>query len=770
MDSSETVVMPDVHEISIDELTPIDSLETCNSYSSAMKKLRQSTTELPTTERKNSESKWKPLIGTPSKSPIPDNILVPDPSPTRTVSDTASTIMPAPSTPGSFVHQRRQGEYVPRPPVWTIYNLDGTGSLSTSSSPPSPMDLADDESEEELPLEYKRAPMLKHVNRKPSTHNLKLSDLKLQDVFFNNQLMKMGEVFMDRPLVVNMVQITEPQTLSLPNSQRLPSGTETSSLGTEAGSRNGSNPMPPSDHIPPAEVTGDPGERRDGSSEPNAEPTQRGDVTENNTRHTNVISRVSSTDNDTPHHLEDLDATLNQPGPSALYDEINTVSDIRTTSNEQDYSLMEGPIRSIERLSYYVDMRFKLTPDQTNPLLNHMKVGSFITYVGRTHFPDSINGEACEFHLPRKSRYLIADIYGDYWALLIRLERGLELGEFQPSFLGRKLKARPPERTRCPQTPEAVPEIGLRTDPKYIIYAPLCAFTLTINEHIVEEPDSSDCSDSMNSHRGWAQAALRNYSNDAQAENVKDRFTFIPKAVYQQYVAHFDRSRARNDPATSLAENRNPSGRLRDFDLKSPVGTTKSVKNTPPQNFRDLFTRKKDPNVVSVSSTARFDDTPTLGGRASPNTVNDAGFVANRAPQIPPLPSSFQSLSLGSPDEPLDGPPRLDGPPDTPLSPPVDGPGDALPAYLDSPPQRDSSPLRVRDTNLRSIPLRPNDSAAISRKDEQQPPAKAAVPMERSNTRASSNPTPKPKNENPSANSPPQVLEREIIEESGSGR
>ena len=30
--------------------------------------------------------------------------------------------MSASSTPGSFIHRRRQGEYVPRPPVWRIYN------------------------------------------------------------------------------------------------------------------------------------------------------------------------------------------------------------------------------------------------------------------------------------------------------------------------------------------------------------------------------------------------------------------------------------------------------------------------------------------------------------------------------------------------------------------------------------------------------------------------------------------------------------------------
>ncbi|MCJ1261367.1 hypothetical protein MMC22_001231 [Lobaria immixta] len=737
-------VVPDVCETSIKEPMPIDPLE--SSHSTATTELSQPLKELPSIEN-FSESKWKPLIGTPSKSPIPDNILVPDPSPARTLSDTASTIMPAPSTPSSFVHQRRQGEYVPRPPVWTIYNMDG--SISTSLNPPGLMHLAND-SEEALPSQWKRAPMLKRENRKLSSHNLNFSDLKFQDVSFDEKVMKMGEVFMDRPLMVNMMQMPDPPILLQPNPQSLPPGIEPSS-------RSVSYIVPQSDRIPPDSVIGDPEIQEDCSNGPNAESTQQGSAIENNTG----LPAAAITNYTNSYSLEDPDVILTQPGASALRDESSTINDLATASigsdvrQEPGYALIEGPGRSIERLTSYVDLRVRLTPDQSNPLMNFMKVGSFVTYVGLTQFSDSISGMARDFELPLNSRWLVADIYGDYWGLLVRLEPGLELGEIQPSyFLGRKSTPRAPERMRYP---EETPLIGLRTDPKYIVYAPLCAFTLTANEGTVQsqtESQSLHASVSTNSYGGIAQAAIRSYSNDAEAEAVRDRFTFIPKTVYCQYVAHFDRSPVRHDPVTdrsnvvtdrpqppSRAENRQPTVRSRDPILKSPAGTSKSVKNTPTQNIKDLFTRKKVINVVSVSSTARFDDMPPPG-RATPSTPGDGscspGFIAACAPQIPPLSTSFQGLSLGPPGEPSDAPP----------------------AYFDSTRPRDSSSLRVRDTNLRNIPLPQSDGAASSRQGERQPPAEVVVPVERSNTRGS-----RPKSENTSRlTSPPsQAREQNIV-------
>ena len=71
------------------------------------------------------DERWKPLIGTPSKPPIPSDILVPDPSPARSlISDAESPTLLPPSPGGSFVHRRRQGQYVPRPPIWKIHDYE----------------------------------------------------------------------------------------------------------------------------------------------------------------------------------------------------------------------------------------------------------------------------------------------------------------------------------------------------------------------------------------------------------------------------------------------------------------------------------------------------------------------------------------------------------------------------------------------------------------------------------------------------------------------
>ena len=74
------------------------------------------------------DDRWKPLVGTPSKSPIV-NIVVPDLSPGRSPTsegetDADSPTLLPPSPVASWIHQRRQGQYVSRPPVWKIYKPD----------------------------------------------------------------------------------------------------------------------------------------------------------------------------------------------------------------------------------------------------------------------------------------------------------------------------------------------------------------------------------------------------------------------------------------------------------------------------------------------------------------------------------------------------------------------------------------------------------------------------------------------------------------------
>lgn len=130
--------------------------------------------------------RWKPLTGTPSKPPLPPNLLVPDPSPARsTNSDAESLTMLPPSPQGSFIHRRRQGQYIPRPPVWNIPKLD----LETKGTDFGGL-------EAQVP-----------GNATPASG----FDCQLPGMSVNDQVRRMADVFYDRPLVVNMMTGQEPQ-------------------------------------------------------------------------------------------------------------------------------------------------------------------------------------------------------------------------------------------------------------------------------------------------------------------------------------------------------------------------------------------------------------------------------------------------------------------------------------------------------------------------------------------------------------------------------
>ena len=118
--SSEISFVTDVFCASHNGPMPIGPPDT--SYLTVVPKALATLTTDASEEQQN-DPRWKPLVGTPSKPPVPGNILVPDPSPARDAADDGSPCTLVSSTPGSFIHRRRQGEYVPRPPVWKIYNL-----------------------------------------------------------------------------------------------------------------------------------------------------------------------------------------------------------------------------------------------------------------------------------------------------------------------------------------------------------------------------------------------------------------------------------------------------------------------------------------------------------------------------------------------------------------------------------------------------------------------------------------------------------------------
>ena len=132
------------------------------------------------------DERWKPIVETPSKPPIPSNILVPDPSPARsTTSDGDSQTLLPPSPQGSFIHRRRQGQYVPRPPVWNIEDFGQAFNDSDSS--------------------YNNYP----TSELPSNSNH--SHTRLSGLTTDDQVRQMANVFNNQPLVVNMMTGQDPE-------------------------------------------------------------------------------------------------------------------------------------------------------------------------------------------------------------------------------------------------------------------------------------------------------------------------------------------------------------------------------------------------------------------------------------------------------------------------------------------------------------------------------------------------------------------------------
>ncbi|MCJ1366303.1 hypothetical protein MMC16_005431 [Acarospora aff. strigata] len=170
--STEIPFAPMIFSASADPI-PIEPPDTTSL--TAMPELRMPTV-IPTADDWRENPRWKPLIGTPSKAAIATGTLVPDPSPVRTCSDTASDAFIPPSPAGSFVHRRRRGEYAQRPPVWTIQGLVEE-------------DIKGWYEEDDIDLNYFR----------PEKYG-EYSD----DISYANQLDRMADVITQEPLIVAM--------------------------------------------------------------------------------------------------------------------------------------------------------------------------------------------------------------------------------------------------------------------------------------------------------------------------------------------------------------------------------------------------------------------------------------------------------------------------------------------------------------------------------------------------------------------------------------
>ena len=651
---------------------------------------------------------------------------------------------------------------MPRPPILTIYNMDGT--ISSFPGPPDLTHLTDTINADELSFALIPRGMPKNENCKPNTHNLELSDLKRRDVIFDKQYMGMCNDFRERPLIVNLMQTSPSRRSPLPDDTQSPDETNHRAAS-------------PTIDDEPSDPSAGPHEM-DGTHSPelHAEANLQSHASENGVAYGSMEDGGTGSAAHNRHSVEDLNISQPSSSANAENSSTNEVTSARVfgSLDESPYDIIEGPGRSIARLTHYVDIRAKLTPEQSNALANTMVEGSEVIFVGLTRLPD---GSKYEFELPTNCRYLVAEIYGDFWALLIKLERGLELGETEPSsFFGWRSKPKPPRKSRMPEKKAL---IGARSDRRFFVYAPLCAFTLAVDGASGSQPELNDsiASDSTSPYGGLAQASIRTHSETAEADAIYDRFTFIAQEVYDKYVELCKSSQqelaATNEPppptGTEISgpslrsnaqasqfhtcnRNTNVASRQK-VRVSQPHRSTKSAKNTPTQNIKEFFSRKKEGKPVAVPTT-KFDEPrrtpePNYGdGAGSPQ--EESVFVAASAPQIQlsSLPLLFENVSMDPASSSSEH-----------FSPNLNG----------TQPQR-TEPL-VRDTTLTGERTPLNDNMASARRDSRQSSAELSIPHRRSYMRSSSSdPTPKPIQSSPLAQTPSLANGSEATQDSVSGK
>lgn len=717
--------------------------------------------------------RWKPLVGTPSKSPIPQDILVPDPSPRQLLPDPESPV-PDPSSPTSFVHKRRQGEYVPRPPVWTVHNPDGG-----HSAPVHQLDRDDNlsiSSSESVAFELKRASHPKHENCRVSTNSPNYTHAKIPSICDNGHGDALTYEYSYAKIPPRPEQY-DPRRLSLESSRTV--------------SRNG----PPLSHNTP----------------------EVGPVASASNP---LIERNLNSMEKREGHLST--ASFSEPSLA-----MKRGSWIGSDYRKNIYSFMEGPARSEERISSYTDLRFSPTAKKSNPLSNKMVSGSVVISVGRTVLPDGIKNKTSDFGVHLNRRYIVAEIYGDYWALLVKLEPGLRLGEIERSsnLLGKRAKPKPPIKIR---SPERTTLLGVYRDPEFIVFAPLCAFTLDTDPE--RSPQSRPVSLEIHetiSARGHAQATAPTYSAAAEADMESSTWAFIPNTVYYRYV-YLTMNKAERAGTVPIldcsgAVKNGPSGtenskptpamrahaewRAKAIEYHNQIG--QPIKNTPRQSIRDFFSRNKSQDRIKLGWKISEVNESAVNLHGSDNSRPDRrSIVSELAPKVElqSLPTSFQDFSLNSQlDRSSDQPPiypHVTMPPDTNKLAGEASSNDRKSASLetrassfsaDNPVSstkpdlsKSSREMKGQSADIGTVSFR-SDAMPSSTKDGQSSTrernsevciendlsrtirgksassAELAIPVERFKLRNSSDPTPKPKQNSPLTMPPAHVAVRDIV-------
>lgn len=565
--------------------------------------------------------KWKPLVGTPSKLPVPENIFVPDPSsPAKSISDdgVASSNMLPPSPPDSVVNLRRSGEYVQRPPVWRVFKMeDGTPPCSRDGGDDSQADPDCEIKDLEFSLNHGRADL---GEGKPDFGNLDWTRLGFPGQSVENQLNKMADVFMDRPVMVNMMH--QPDLPLLPPKFFVQPPTPVPSEALAGGATVRPSPAPKvifNDRVlirsPDFDTPDSDSIRCNAPTSPDGIP-QAPSLQEDKGKATARDSQSQRTGSFGPRKTShsigtNTNKSSQYPANSDSsrcnsHAESNTPKIYNTALDPKRYCHFEFPKFPKDRdfIDSYTDIRVQPPEEGNPPSQNNIVRGSHVVFIGRTEF-DNANGRACEIGLPMSSQFYVDRIFGDCWALCLKLEPGLEISTKRKRDLGGMRKMKPPK-----QVFEGVPLIPVKNHPVILVYAPLCAFTLMSNYAAFRfhlRPTGVP-STSTAYQGGLVKAAPRISSEKFEAAAKRSRVVWVSETGFGRYKSYCD---SLKEPQSVFERETTAVGDFAGLEYgtvleKSDERGSKRVKitdkNSIGQKYRDMLSRKRRRPIVDVSS------------------------------------------------------------------------------------------------------------------------------------------------------------------------
>lgn len=609
------------------------------------------------------KSKWKPLVGTPSKSPIPENILVPDPSTPRTVSDTDSSARLTSSTPRSFIRNRRQGEHTSRPPAFLLANTPtraapppmGKTGLDVKVHPYT-IGLLDDKAPD-VDNGGIGSPRPKRPPRPSASQTPVFSDLARENPEYYHDLDQLAEEWSRYSPMVNAMRNSDP--LAHFNS------------GLAQGQDHGEND-PPNDFASRSSVDDLPGpfgsSVNDVSSPSQPANTWRG--VENvqkgsqppsrlfeeppRTARTEEIStskptRANSTQS-TDRHQRDSETSgaesdHGEPSGNPLGDCVSNVS----TTGARPYAHIETSVldrpNAAEEVDFYLDLRCKPHGLGSPDWNSNIRIGSQIAFIGSTRWSNEKGEGVYDVGIPYGTQCYVARIFNDCWALCLKLERGLEPYDGDQSF-------RLLDRFRRSRGPKIVdrggkPSIALKNHPVVAIYAPLCAFTLAANYGPFEERREAVGARTTGLSTwegGMIQAANRGASSRFEDEAKRAWKVYVPLQVWNQYLSFCRHSQQTTDALDEIIprDNASSEGALVNQDLSgrgrenistgrqlqsliSKGSTVKAIKNTANRVKKNTANRIKENTPNRVKSVFKPE---SVAASVPSNTID----ISRRAP------------------------------------------------------------------------------------------------------------------------------------------